>query len=486
MERKDGGGDKERDRGKGKKRVSIPQELAINILWLPVNALNAALLPVVVPTVILIFLPATHVGDAIQGTFLGWLTTIASVVSLLMPPLVGSLSDNTASRFGRRHPYIVAGGVLLIASLPLLVINNTLIVFLVGLSLLHIGNNTLMPAYQSLVPDRVPERQRGEASAFVGALTILGNLVSLGLAAYLLGGVSQHTHNSDIIRYNAGIFFIVTIGLMVVGILVTIFGVPEAAVQAKPKSATRTSEPKGEQFKQWFVHSWIDPWRKHNFTVVFLTRASIMLALAMFMTFVEYYFAHVQHVGNFVTTTALVAVFALGGGVVSGIVFGILSDHLRRRAPIVSVATIFMSFASMAFVFLPANGIGSLEIVLWPLGVCFGLGYGAFSSVDWALSIDALPSLKEAGKDLGLWSASATIPAILAPLFGGIILTIANHFNALDIGYRTIFFIAALFLIVAAICVLFVRENRKPKGNEQDQDADEQQSEAEKNEAENV
>ncbi len=478
MERKDKG-EKREDKGKKKKRISILQEFAINILWFPTNALNGALLAVVIPTVILIFLPSAHVGDAVQGTFLGWLTTIASIVSLLMPPLVGSLSDRTPGRFGRRHPYIVAGGLLLLAGLPLLVIDNGLIMFLVGLSLLHLGNNTLMPAYQSLVPDRVPDRQRGEASGFVGSLTILGNLVSLGLAAYLLGGINQHIHNTHLIQHNAGIYFIVTIGLMVAGILVTVFGVPEVPFKPKPQSPTEAQKPEGEKFKHWFVHSWIDPWRKHNFTVVFLTRASIMLALAMFMTFVEYYFAHVQHVANFVTTTAIVAVFALGGGVVSGIVFGILSDHLKRRAPVVAVATIFMSFTSLAFVFLPANGLGSVDFILWPLGVCFGLGHGAFSSVDWALSIDALPSLKEAGKDLGLWSASTTLPAIFAPLLGGVILTIANHFNALDLGYRAIFFIASLFLIVAAICVLFVRENRKT--NKQVQDADTQTSDAEKN-----
>ena len=216
------------------------------------------------------------------------------------------------------------------------------------------------------------------------------------------------------------------------------------------------------------MHNWINPFREHNFRVVFLTRASIMLAITMFMTFVEYYFAHVQHVTNFVTTTAVVAVFALGGGVASGLVFGILSDRLKRRAPVVSVATILMSFTALAFVVLPSNGIthGNLNLLLWPLGGVLGLGYGAFSSVDWAISIDALPSLKEAGKNLGLWSASATIPAIIAPLLGGIIITIANNYHAVDLGYRAIFLVASFFLIIAAICILFVHEKRKVEKQE--------------------
>jgi MFS family permease len=444
------------------KHLSVLQELALNILWLPVNALNGALLTVVIPVQVLLFFPSAHVGDAAQGTFLGWLTTVASVVALLMPPLIGTLSDQTTGKFGRRHPYIVAGSVLMVASTPLLVLSSDLIMFLMGLSLLHLGVNTMMPAYQSLVPDRVPERQRGEASGYVGALTILGNMVGLGLAAYLLGGVNQSSYNPGLIRHNAGIFYIVTIGILVAGMLITVFGVHEVPFKPEPRPPGDSQESGRKKFEHWFVHNWIAPWRKHNFTVVFLTRASIMLALAMFMTFVEYYFAHVQHVTNFVATTAIVAVFALGGGVVSGLVFGILSDKLPRRAPVVSVATVLMSFTALAFVVLPSNRLapGNLELVLWPLGVCFGLGHGAFSSVDWALSIDALPSLKEAGKDLGLWSASATIPAIVAPLLGGIILTIADHFQAIDVGYRVIFLVASFFLIIAAICVLFVREKR--------------------------
>ncbi|HLI87889.1 MAG TPA: MFS transporter [Ktedonobacteraceae bacterium] len=455
-------------------RLSALQELTLNILWLPTNALNSALLAVVIPTQLLLFVPSAQIGGADQASFLGWLTTVASFVSLLMPPLVGTLSDRTPGRLGRRRPYIIAGGVLLVASAPLLVISGDIIMYLLGLSLLHVGVNTMMPAYQSLVPDRVPERQRGEASGYVGALTILGNMIGLGLAAYLLGGVSQHSHDPNVIRYNSGIYYIVTISMMVVGVLVTVLGVHEAPFNPEPLRSYEQQAPRMHRFKRWFVHNWIEPWRKHNFTVVFLTRASIMLALAMFMTFIEYYFAHVQHITNFVSTTAIVAVFALGGGVVTGLVFGILSDRLKRRAPVVTGAAICMSVTSLAFVILPGNILSNnIELILWPLGVIFGLGQGAFQSVDWALSIDALPSLKEAGKDLGMWSASATIPAIIAPLLGGIIITIADAFHAVDLGYRVIFFVASLFLIVAAICVLFVREQKKPR--QQQEPASQQQ-----------
>jgi MFS family permease len=76
------------------------------------------------------------------------------------------------------------------------------------------------------------------------------------------------------------------------------------------------------------------------------------------------------------------------------------------------------------------------------------------------LSIDALPSLENAGKDLGLWDASVTLPAIIAPLLGSLIINIGNHFGQLELGYRMVFSTAAVFLVVAAICVLFVRENR--------------------------
>ena len=129
---------------------------------------------------------------------------------------------------------------------------------------------------------------------------------------------------------------------------------------------------------------------------------------------------------------------------------------MKRRAPVVCVATLFMAATSFAFVVASGN----LGFWLWPLGVLFGLGYGAFSSVDWALTIDALPSLKEAGKHLGLWNASNKLPAIIAPLLGSFVISISGGHGHIELGYRLVFACATIFLLIAAIGILFVREHR--------------------------
>lgn len=437
-------------------RLSIHKQLVLNFLWFSINIQYAALLPVVIPIQILLFSSPGQIGNVQQATFLGWLSTAASAISLCMPPLIGTLSDHTTSKFGRRRPYIIIGGLLLISGSPFLISSKSIAIFLFGLSLLHLGNNILAPAYQSLVPDRVPKEQRGAASGYVGGMTILGNAASLGLAVLLLGGINQNAYSKSAIHAGASIYYLVGAAALGLAIIITI-----AFVHEKPLSPDKYASTGGEKkflvrYAQWFAHGWRAPWHSYNFVVVFLTRSSIMLGLALFMTYIEYYFARVQHLTNFVQVTALVATLSLGGGVVSGVIFGVLSDRLKRRAPVVCVATLCMSLASLAFVVISPGYI----IWLWPLGVLFGLSYGAYTSVDWALSVDALPSLDEAGEALGMWNATMNLPAIIAPLLGSLILNITDGFGQIELGYRLIFLVASLFLIVAAVSVLFVREQK--------------------------
>ncbi len=136
-------------------RLSVRKQLTLNILWFGLNAQTAALLPIVIPTQIVLFISSSQVGSAQQVLFLSWLMGGAAVISLFMPPAIGTLSDRTRGGFGRRRPYIAVGGLLLLMSTPLLVNSGSIIIFLIGLSLLLIGKNVLQPAYQSLVPDHV-------------------------------------------------------------------------------------------------------------------------------------------------------------------------------------------------------------------------------------------------------------------------------------------------------------------------------------------
>jgi MFS family permease len=431
--------------------LSVREQLILSFLWFGLNIQSAALLPIVIPTQILLFVAPGQVGSAEQASFLGWLSAMGAFFSLVVPPVVGLFSDRTGGPFGRRRPYIAVGGLLTIISALLLAGVVSAAMLVVGLALFQFASNVVNAAYQGLLPDIVPEDQRGEASGYMGLMTILGNVGSLGLAAWLLGQVSLGSSSAPLITRGALIYYVVTDIVMVLGILVTVAGVHERPYIAPLRRVQ--GERQARRLRAWLVTNWIAPWRSYNFTVVFLTRFCVMMGLDFFLTFIEYYFANVAHVSNFVQQTAAVASLALVGAMLSTLVLGIFSDRVRR-APLVCLSTLVMSLPALAFVLAPA------ALPLWPLGLFFGVGYGAYTSVDWALAIDALPSREMVAKDLGLWGASSTLPSTLAPLMGSVVIGVAGGYNQTALGYRLVFALATFFLLLGAIFVLKVRERR--------------------------
>src|SRR5260370_38373921 len=156
-------------------RLTFRGQLVLNLLWFARNAHSSAVLPIVIPGQIVLFITSNQVGSIQQVLFLSWLMIGASVISLFIPPLIGTLSDRTPGGFGRRRPYIVIGGLLVMLSTPLLVNAGSLVIFVAGLALLLLGKNILAPAYQSLMPDRVPGKDRGKPAGSVGGLSLFGN-----------------------------------------------------------------------------------------------------------------------------------------------------------------------------------------------------------------------------------------------------------------------------------------------------------------------
>ena len=430
------------------KKLSIREQVTLSLLWFSLNFETAALLPVVIPTQLLLFVAPGGVGNVQQALALGWLSAIGALLALLVQPLTGSMSDRTTSRLGRRRPYILIAAVIYLAGMLALAAAPGFAVFVIGFVLAQIAANAGTAAYQGLLPDRVPAEQRGTASGYLGLMTILGNVGSLVAAAVLLSSVSSGPGLAAAVRSGAARYYALGAVVLIIGVLVTVIGIRETPISNAPPPLAR--EPKVGASRN-FLDPWIAPMRHDQFRWVFLTRASVMLGLSIFLTYIEYYFANVAHVTNFVQSTAVVALLALGGAVIGALTLGVVSDRIGRVG-IVAVASGLMTLAALTFVVAP-------HIPLWPLGLLFGAGYGAYTSVDWALAVDSLPALGAAGKDLGIWSIASNLPAVLAPLVGSLVIGGGTALGmTAEAAYRSVFALAAGFLLLGALFVFRVQE----------------------------
>jgi GPH family glycoside/pentoside/hexuronide:cation symporter len=52
-------------------------------------------------------------GFGLDSVLIGWAMTIPRFFDMISDPLVGNMSDNSRSRFGRRRPFILVGGILM-------------------------------------------------------------------------------------------------------------------------------------------------------------------------------------------------------------------------------------------------------------------------------------------------------------------------------------------------------------------------------------
>jgi MFS family permease len=60
------------------------------------------------------------------------------------------------------------------------------------------------------------------------------------------------------------------------------------------------------------------------------------------------------------------------------------------------------------------------------VGALFGLGYGAYISVDYALGTDVLPSETDSGKDMAVWHIAMTLPQSLVAYPAGKLIAAAG------------------------------------------------------------
>ncbi|HAE82392.1 MAG TPA: MFS transporter, partial [Ktedonobacter sp.] len=89
-------------------------------------------------------------------------------------------------------------------------------------------------------------------------------------------------------------------------------------------------------------------------------------------------------------------------------------------------------------------------------GAFFGIGYGAYTSVDWALTTDVLPPTDEAGKFLGIWSAMGILPQVIGISIGGVLLQLM-HTLPYHIGYTVLFAVTIVYFGLGTLVIRQVK-----------------------------
>ncbi len=116
---------------------------------------------------------------------LSYFWILPPLMGLLVQPVVGTLSDKTWTRFGRRLPYLIAGALVAVIVMCLLPnagsfglgISSAIIMGLVALMLLDTSINMAMQPFKMLVGDMVNEKQKGLAYSIQSFLCNAGLVV---------------------------------------------------------------------------------------------------------------------------------------------------------------------------------------------------------------------------------------------------------------------------------------------------------------------
>lgn len=157
--------------------------ITINIFFLGLTALsqtNGVVFPLLVQQ---------FVGEAQKGTYFGTIRLWTLMVALLTQALWGMLSDHTTLPWGRRRPYIFGGTLVVLLSMIAIGFSAGMAgmagfaFFFAAAILMSVASNAGQAAQQALIPDLVPEGQRGRFSGVKAILEVPLPLILISFTA---------------------------------------------------------------------------------------------------------------------------------------------------------------------------------------------------------------------------------------------------------------------------------------------------------------
>ncbi len=371
---------------------------------------------------------------------MGSLLGVGALVSMLTQIVFGAISDNWRSRFGRRKPFLIAG--TLLASLGVFAFafaQNYAQLFAVFLWIQFFLNVACGP-YSALLPDLISTEFYGKASAFMGFFTLVGRTGGMIAASLVL----QHYAKTGLLFLTVA-FLVLLNGLMMTTALLT-RETPTDAANNDTSSTRSVAQNIAGLFR-------VDLRGQSSFVWVLVSRFAINTGVYMIMPFLLYYLMSCYGLSEEIALGkfAVIGLVVNLSGLLATFPAGTLSDRTSKKN-VIYVTCVLCIVGGLGFVFS-----GTIGFAIGAAGV-FGLGYGAFTAVDWALVCNVLPD-GEPAKYMGLWSCSDTIPQIVAPsLASAVIAFTLNQHYAPSVAYRALMFAAIFWFGAGTFFIRFVRE----------------------------
>jgi MFS family permease len=393
------------------------------------------------------------VGQGSTGTTLGLLELLGALVAIAVQPTVGTISDHTTSRFGRRKGYILAGAsfdLVAITGFALIAMDEPrgwdgaalgsgclLLLYGALLVALQLSSNIAQGPYQGFVPDLVAEPQVGVASGLIGVMRTTGVIAGFGVMA--LGAASG--------AWGAAFLVVGVIQLLLA--MATFRWVPDGPPGLPREGRSWASIARGA----WEP----DILRERSFLLMTAVRLLFLMGTGAFINlsllYVERAFG-VEDEGARSAWWFAALIAALGGTIAAALPAARLSDRLGRK-PVAWLACGLAAVGTLVIAVAPTLPVALAGALL------FGAGSGAYLAVDWALMSDIIP-LASAGRYMGVANIANAIAGPLALLLVGPVMDAFTRAGEPALGPRVAVGLGVVALGLAAVLLIGVRTRRGP------------------------
>jgi len=395
----------------------------------------------------------SNYGEGDYNYLIGIIMAADNILALFLMPLFGSLSDKTNTKIGKRMPFILVGTIasmILFPFIPFFFAKNSLVGVIVVMGLILIFMQMFRNPAVSLMPDVTPKPLRATANGIINFVGYVGAIFAGALQMISL--FKMPTKGQDIPNpYLFIIPFALTSILMLASLIILICKINENKLAKELKEELELGERLAETEAAMQESHELTKRDKINL---------VLLIVAIFLWFMAF-----NAVETFWST------------------YGI---KVMNKSS-VSIATIALTVASM-ITFIPAGKLVQkigrkwsivigLGLMILTLGSCFIISLTplkesliiyiilfAIAGVGWAfINISSYPMVVEmsdknsVGKYTGLYYTSSMLAQSITPIAVGFLMD--------ALGYEALFAYSTVFMAIALVVFIFIKNKRKVQGN---------------------